>query len=665
MEKIELRVEQRSGERLDTPWSAVFGLAGGTVGRGGQNKLILPDPEEEVARVHAMVRLGTNEAYIANLCERRLMAVDGTEVRPGQEVPLPVGSQVHIGPYLIVVGLFGANGTATPPPVVRAAVAPVQPPAPAAEPIEVVLPETPVEAAAPPMVSDLNPFADFVETASPAQPVERVSAPPPLVPAATWNDTPLAPRIPSSTLASAPPPGRPLVIPDDFNPFEVVNRPPPKDEWGGLQAQSLTELAQQSHDGLIKALPLTGRMDDTLDNPAHSGLPKQLDPNVELDPLALFEQSSFLDAPDLAEASTGRTSELAHVFHLPKTENAGQVGQPSATDAFFDQKPPTQASAASLLAVQSVGLQTVQGLDLGLFGESGMGSNPSSLLSAPLPSAPMPAIPAAFMPEQAPEAPAPVMGAPASAALQAFGLSLSGEAPTPIGLTAAPLQPQQPPHPPQAAPAAAPTPTNATLPPANDTSALAAAFLEGAGLTPDRVNLTVTPAFMRTFGEAFRLAIEGSIDLLAARSEIKQEFRAGVTIISSSANNPLKFLPNADGVIMQMIGQQFPGFMKPVPAIQEAYSDLRVHQLALMAGIRAAYTEALTRFDPVKLEEQSPKGGVLASLYGGARKAALWDDYKKNFGQLKNSAEDDLTAFSGQTFVQAYEKAASAAKGEP
>jgi FHA domain-containing protein len=169
---------------------------------------------------------------------------------------------------------------------------------------------------------------------------------------------------------------------------------------------------------------------------------------------------------------------------------------------------------------------------------------------------------------------------------------------------------------------------------------------------------------MRTFGEAFRIAIEGSIDLLAARSEIKQEFRAGVTIIGSSANNPLKFLPNADGVIMQLVGQHFPGFMKPVPAIREAYDDLRVHQLALMAGIRAAYTEALKRFDPEKMEQEAPRASLLNSLYDGSRKAALWDEYKRNFSKLKDSAEDDLTAFSGQTFVQAYEAAAEAAKGQ-
>jgi FHA domain-containing protein len=261
------------------------------------------------------------------------------------------------------------------------------------------------------------------------------------------------------------------------------------------------------------------------------------------------------------------------------------------------------------------------------------------------------ALPTAQVVEFAPEMglPSPPSAAP-DMALQAFGLKLSGDAPA-TGV-AAPLPPPEPPF----------ARADHNAPPPGSLEALSAAFLEGAGLTPDRAKLELTPEFMRAFGEAFRVAIEGSIDLLAARSEIKQEFRAGVTIIGSSANNPLKFLPNADGVIMQMVGQHFPGFMKPVPAIKEAFGDLRVHQLALMAGIRAAYSEALTRFDPLKMEELTPRAGLFGSLYDGARKAALWDEYKKNFSQLKNAAEDDMTAFSGQTFVQAYEQAASAAK---
>ena len=199
-----------------------------------------------------------------------------------------------------------------------------------------------------------------------------------------------------------------------------------------------------------------------------------------------------------------------------------------------------------------------------------------------------------------------------------------------------------------------------------DPRGLMDAFLEGAGLAPGRVEALMTPEFMRQFGEAFRVAVQGTIELLAARSEIKREFRADVTIIAPRANNPLKFLPNADGVIMQMVGQSFPGFMKPVPSMKEAYFDLQVHQLALMAGIRAAYAEALARFDPVELEKRcDSNGGLLSKISTTARKAAVWDDYKQSYNAIRRHAEDDLVGFSGEAFVKAYDAAAQAAREYP
>jgi FHA domain-containing protein len=102
-----------------------------------------------------------------------------------------------------------------------------------------------------------------------------------------------------------------------------------------------------------------------------------------------------------------------------------------------------------------------------------------------------------------------------------------------------------------------------------------------------------------------RIAVQGTIDLLAARSEIKREFRA-------------------------------------------------------------AYAEALTRFDPTELERRTETNpGLLDKLLTNGRKAALWDDYKHNFDVLRRHAEDDLMAFSGRTFVEAYENAEQSVKGQP
>ncbi|RAR85281.1 type VI secretion system-associated FHA domain protein TagH [Paracidovorax anthurii] len=728
MDKVELRVTRQAGGHVDRLWTAVFGVAGGTIGRGGQNKLVLPDGDAGVARVHAMVRIESEAAYIANLCERRSIFVAGGEVRSGEEVRLSVGDEVQVGPYTLRSVIPGSPYVAEV--SAPAPAEPAQPPAPEAVVAEEAF-VPPPSVPAPSHVAVLamadepeNPFAMLgrvpaADAGTPATQLPRetgLSGPVPEVPSETGPahagafPSPMpgeGAAVARGNMPSPPPPvpekpvtSRPLVIPDDFDLFAVDTRrvEEKKDVWaGGLQSKSLSEVANLRHDDLLQSLP-TGstKFTEDMDNPAHTGLPKGLDPRPELDPLRLFDGSS---APSLLpsgseHASIALGSDLSQSFSLPKglSEGAGQrpgtetrtgpalpVG---ATPAPGDEAAPrnmqtltvggaaasvTPSPVAPPVAAPNVpltGLQRVDGLDLGSFGASSLsgGDLDWSRPEASASSSGQVEVPALAHPVIRGDV--GILGAEPQSTLPE-GYSAS----KPEDIPQAPMPRQAVDQKSILAEQSSASPLAPVLPDLESASpaelqSLITAFLEGAGVLPKKVEpQKLSPEFMRSFGEAFQVAVQGTIDLLAARSEIKREFRAGVTIIASGANNPLKFLPTPEGVIMQMIGQSFPGFMKPIPAMQEAYEDLRVHQVALMAGLRAAYAEALARFDPAELEGRTDvTGGVFGKLSATSRKAALWDEYKKNFAEIRRGAEDDLAAFSGQAFLEAYENAEAAAK---
>lgn len=690
MDKIELRVVDHDGVPVDRHWHAVFGMAGGTIGRSGQNKLIISDPDASVARVHAMVRLDSEGAFVANLSERDPIWVAEQPVRSGQEVGLPLGARIRIGAYTLAAVAPGTPFEAPPSAAMQNAQAAqatqaVAPPAMAAT-AATATPQSqivPPPVAAQPPLPEAAPLADVLPAAAPgiADPWEGLTAL-----SLDAIQTPAAPLIqsaipPEQAALAMPQPAkpqhRPLLIPNDFDPFA----PPPQqtrqqeEGWAGLPSQGTGELIQQRHDGMVHTLPLKGLSTEALHDASHTGLPSCFEQSQKLDPLALFDQGGLPpDAQPLQQAS-GRGSELGQAFNLPRMQSHAQPAEPvppqeatapaqPALPPVIDtvipavqEQPPVQAQVPAQVPaqVQDIpvaapapapvpqipadpvaldGLLPTNGLDLDLF-KSGLAH------VAPVTRA-------------AVAATSPPLDTGVNVNIPAASSILGqGDAAIPIGAlpsTAAPVDiPVQP------------------QPAANaDLQALAAAFMEGAGLNPDKTHFEVTPEFMRTFGEALRIAVQGTIDLLAARSEIKREFRAGVTIIATGANNPLKFLPNSEGVLMQMVHQTFPGFMKPLPAMQDAFQDLHVHQLALMAGIRAAYAEALTRFDPTELERRTETNpGLLDKLLTNGRKAALWDDYKHNFDVLRRHAEDDLMAFSGRTFVEAYENAEQSVKGQP
>ena len=195
--------------------------------------------------------------------------------------------------------------------------------------------------------------------------------------------------------------------------------------------------------------------------------------------------------------------------------------------------------------------------------------------------------------------------------------------------------------------------------------ALTRAFLVGANLPPSALPQGLTPEIMTVVGRLLYSATAGAIDMLAIRANIKREVQANVTIISSQANNPLKFLPDADSVLHQLLGKKLPGFMRPDEAMNDAFNDLRAHELGVMAGTRAALSEVLARFDPAILSERLTGGSLLEKALPAMRKTKLWDLYLARYAHIRREAEDDFQSIFGKAFVEAYEGESARMKAPP
>jgi type VI secretion system FHA domain protein len=182
------------------------------------------------------------------------------------------------------------------------------------------------------------------------------------------------------------------------------------------------------------------------------------------------------------------------------------------------------------------------------------------------------------------------------------------------------------------------------------------AFLDGAGVPDIDMKGPLTPETMHMLGQVLREATQGTLDLLVSRALIKREIHAEMTVIVTKENNPLKFSPNVEAALTHMLAPRGQGFMPPLTAMKDAYDDLRAHQFAFMAGMRAALAGTLRRFDPDPLEKRLTEKSLLDSVLPLNRKAKLWDLYREMYeGEIKREAEDDFHAWFGRAFLAAYE----------
>ena len=188
-----------------------------------------------------------------------------------------------------------------------------------------------------------------------------------------------------------------------------------------------------------------------------------------------------------------------------------------------------------------------------------------------------------------------------------------------------------------------------------DTQELIAAFKRGIGI--EEFPLTsMTPELMETIGLLLQVAVQGTVSLLAARTAIKQEIHLSVTVINPKSNNPLKFLPDGQTALLQMLLPKMPGFMMPVDAMKEAFDDLQRHQTAIAAGTQATIEALFRRFDPDAIESRYPKNGIGEKLSQTKHHARLWNTYADQYRLIKEEIKDDFFKRLGVEFHDAYNR---------
>jgi FHA domain-containing protein len=195
---------------------------------------------------------------------------------------------------------------------------------------------------------------------------------------------------------------------------------------------------------------------------------------------------------------------------------------------------------------------------------------------------------------------------------------------------------------------AAPTASSESL-------ALKEAFLRGAGIAPEAISADLTPEMMELIGKLMATSLQGAIDLLALRSLVKQEAKAEVTMVVVRNNNPLKFFGDSQTVLTQMLRKKMPGFLQPLESLEEAYVDLRGHQMGVAAGMRASMQTMMARLDPAKFESDVGAPSLSDKLIPWRRQATMWQSYAEQYEVLAGESQDQFKTVFGPAFLSAYE----------
>ncbi|HET6278034.1 MAG TPA: type VI secretion system-associated FHA domain protein TagH [Candidatus Polarisedimenticolia bacterium] len=223
---------------------------------------------------------------------------------------------------------------------------------------------------------------------------------------------------------------------------------------------------------------------------------------------------------------------------------------------------------------------------------------------------------------------------------------------------------QAPPPPPAPAPRPEPTatmpmlvdvrPADEPAPPVSGAVRMSLdvqALLEGAGVEGSLAAADLE----QTFGQILRVVVDGVMEVLRARQEIKDEFRMHLTQFRPTENNPLKFSANVEDALHNLLVKRNPAYLGPVESFAEAFQDLRHHQIAMLAGMRAAFDAMLDEFEPDRLQNEFDRHIKTGALLSVPAKLRYWDSYRDRLRELVQDKDATFRKLFGEEFAEAYE----------
>lgn len=181
-------------------------------------------------------------------------------------------------------------------------------------------------------------------------------------------------------------------------------------------------------------------------------------------------------------------------------------------------------------------------------------------------------------------------------------------------------------------------------------------LLQAAGLTPADIAGAEPAEVLQTAGLLLRGLVDGLMNLMHERSQLKDAFRLSQTMIQGAGNNPLKFSPTVSDALQYLLGDRSESYLSAREAIAMAFREIDNHEKAVPRAMLQALRDYMERFDPDELRLQFDQGLKRNPLLAGTNRLKYWELYEETYHTLAHGEEGKLPEAFSDEFARAYER---------
>ncbi|TIU61671.1 MAG: type VI secretion system-associated FHA domain protein TagH, partial [Mesorhizobium sp.] len=173
-----------------------------------------------------------------------------------------------------------------------------------------------------------------------------------------------------------------------------------------------------------------------------------------------------------------------------------------------------------------------------------------------------------------------------------------------------------------------------------------------AGIAPDLLQSRDPHDVAAEIGAVLRTTVEQLSLLLKARAAAKVLAKsANRTMIGAEDNNPLKFVPGTDDILEIMFAKRRAGYLDARRSIEDAFRDLKAHEIATYAAMQAALSRLLDDLSPEAIAKKIPPASF------SSRKSQAWDALVATWRTMEDKHENGMLDVFLTYFAEAYAKA--------
>ncbi|RVD56880.1 type VI secretion system-associated FHA domain protein TagH [Mesorhizobium sp. M2D.F.Ca.ET.185.01.1.1] len=173
-----------------------------------------------------------------------------------------------------------------------------------------------------------------------------------------------------------------------------------------------------------------------------------------------------------------------------------------------------------------------------------------------------------------------------------------------------------------------------------------------AGIAPELLKSRDPHDVAAEIGAVLRTTVEQLSLLLKARAAAKVLAKsANRTMIGAEDNNPLKFVPGTDDILEIMFAKRRTGYLDAKHSIEDAFRDLKTHEIATYAAMQAALSRLLDDLSPEAIAKKIPPASF------SSRKSQAWDALVATWRTMEDKHENGMLDVFLAYFADAYAKA--------